>query len=118
MKKIVVVGAGVAGLSAAVRLQKLGYDVHLYEKEANPGGKMNQIKQDGFTFDVGPTIVMMPEIYQEIFEFCERNPDDYIPMKKVDPLLELVFRGESPLLFSSDLTQLTKTLETISEEDA
>jgi len=118
MKKIIVVGAGVAGLSAAVRLQKLGYDVDLYEKEAKPGGKMNQIKQDGFIFDVGPTIVMMPEIYREIFELCGRNPDDYIPMKKVEPMLELFFRQQSPLRFSSDLTKLTNTLETISEEDA
>lgn len=54
MKKIIVVGAGVSGLAAAVRLQKLGYDVTLYEKEGQPGGKMNQIKENGFTFDVGP----------------------------------------------------------------
>ena len=118
MKKIVVIGAGVSSLSAAVRLQKLGYDVHLYEKEAQPGGKMNQIKQDGFTFDVGPTIVMMPEIYREIFEFSGVDPDEYIPMEKVDPMLELFFQGEEPLVFSNDLVELTKTLETISEADA
>lgn len=118
MEKIVVIGAGVAGLSAAVRLQKLGYNVHLYEKETQVGGKMNQIKQKGFTFDIGPTIVMMPEIYQEIFRFCKREPEEYIPMKKVEPMLELFFREDAPLLFSSDLTELTKTLEAISEEEA
>lgn len=118
MKKIIVIGAGVAGLSAAVRLQKLGYNVHLYEKEHQPGGKMNQIKQDGFTFDVGPTIVMMPEIYREIFEFCGENPDHYIPMEKVDPMLKLFFRNEDPLAFSNDLVELTQSLESISEEDA
>lgn len=59
MKKIIVIGAGVAGLSAAVRLQKLGYEVDLYEKEEKIGGKMNQIKKDGFSFDVGPTIVLL-----------------------------------------------------------
>ena len=52
---------------------------------------MNQIKQAGFTFDVGPTIVMMPEIYREIFELCGVDPDDYIPMEKVDPMLQLYF---------------------------
>lgn len=112
------VGAGVAGLSAAVRLQNLGYDVHLYEKDVKPGGKMNQIEKDGFLFDVGPTIVMMPEIYREVFEVCGKDPDDYIPMEKVDPMLELFFANDDPLLFSSDLTTLTKTLEDISEEDA
>ncbi len=118
MKKIIVIGAGLAGLSAAVRLQKLGYEVHLYEKQETPGGKMSQIQKGGFTFDVGPTIVMMPEIYREIFEFCGKDPDAYIPMEKVEPMLELFFRNEDPLLFSSDLIQLTQTLEAISEEDA
>ncbi len=118
MKKIIVIGAGVAGLSAAVRLQKLGYEVTVYEKDSQPGGKMNQIKKDGFTFDLGPTIVMMPEIYREIFEFCEKDPDDYIPMKKVDPMLKLYFNKEHPLEFSNDLTELMQTLEEISIEDA
>ncbi|GCF94212.1 dehydrosqualene desaturase [Enterococcus florum] len=118
MKNVIVIGAGVAGLSAAVRLQKLGYQVHLYEKERQVGGKMNQIKQEGFTFDVGPTIVMMPDIYREVFEFCDRDPDDYIPMEKIDPMLKLYFSDDEPLLFSSDLVKLTKMLEEISEEDA
>lgn len=118
MKNIIVVGAGIGGLTAAVRLQKLGYNVTIYEKEATPGGKMNQIKSEGFTFDVGPTIVMMPDIYREIFEFCDRNPDDYIPMQKVEPMLDLFFRDEEKLSFTSDLVQLVKTLEKISEEDA
>jgi len=118
MKKIIVVGAGVSGLAAAVRLQKLGYDVTLYEKEGQPGGKMNQIKENGFTFDVGPTIVMMPEIYREVFEFAGVDPNDYIPMEKVDPMLQLYFAQDEPLTFSNDLVELTKTLEAISEEDA
>lgn len=117
MKKIIVIGAGVAGLSAAVRLQKLGYEVTLYEKDRQVGGKMNQIKTAGFTFDLGPTIVMMPEIYREVFEFCGKDPDDYIPMKKVDPMLKLYFNKEEPIEFSNDLIELTKTLENISPED-
>ena len=117
MKKIIVIGAGVAGLSAAVRLQKLGYEVTLYEKDRQVGGKMNQIKTAGFTFDLGPTIVMMQEIYREVFEFCGKDPDDYISMKKVDPMLKLYFNKEEPIEFSNDLIELTKTLENISPED-
>ena len=117
-EKIIVVGAGVSGLAAAVRLQKLGYDVTLYEKRRSTWGKMNQIKENGFTFDVGPTIVMMPEIYREVFEFAGVDPNDYIPMEKVDPMLQLYFAQDEPLTFSNDLVELTKTLEAISEEDA
>ena len=66
-KKIVVIGAGVAGLASAIRLQHAGYEVELFEKESMPGGKMHRIELDGYQFDLGPSIVMMPEIYREIF---------------------------------------------------
>ena len=72
-KKVIVIGAGVAGLASAIRLQHAGYDVELFEKEGMPGGKMHRIEQDGFKFDLGPTIVMMPELYREVFEFYRRR---------------------------------------------
>ncbi|MFT9393359.1 phytoene desaturase family protein [Bifidobacterium sp.] len=93
-KKVVVVGAGIGGLSAAIRLQHAGYSVEIYEKQSMPGGKMHQIREQGFTFDVGPTIVMMPSIYQDIFRLCGRDPDDYIPMTRLDPMYEVFFEGD------------------------
>ena len=68
MKKIAIIGAGTAGLASAIRLKALGYDVTIYEKNEKVGGRMFQIKENGFTFDVGPTIVMMPDIYKEVFK--------------------------------------------------
>lgn len=118
MKTVAVIGAGVAGLTAAVRLQYLGYQVTLFEKGGIPGGKMNQIQQAGFTFDVGPTIVMMPEVYREIFTFCQKDPAAYLPMQRVDPMLTLNFPQGEVLAFSNDLVELTKELEKISPEDA
>ncbi|MHC5374248.1 phytoene desaturase family protein [Enterococcus sp. LJL120] len=118
MKKVIVVGAGVAGIAAAIRLQYLGYEVELYEKNDKIGGKMNQISRDGFQFDVGPTIVMMKDIYEEVFTFCNRDPKDYFTMEKVDPMLHLYFSKNEPLSLSSDLSQLVPTLESISEADA
>lgn len=117
MKKVIVVGAGAAGLAAAVRLQHAGYAVDLYEKNADVGGKMYKIEGDGFVFDVGPTIVMMPDIYEEVFTQCGKKASDYIPMQKVEPMLTLAFSEGAPFSFSSDLVKLTKVLEEISEED-
>lgn len=118
MKKTVsVIGAGVAGLASAIRLQHAGYDVTLYEKESMPGGKMHQIKQDGFTFDLGPSIVMMPSIYKEIFELTGRDPDDYIPMERLDPMYTAYFDDEK-IDVSSDLVKLMAQLEGLSDEDA
>lgn len=119
-KKIIVIGAGVAGLASAIRLQHEGYEVELYEKEAMPGGKMHRIELDGYQFDLGPSIVMMPELYREIFELCGRNPDDYIPMQRLDPMYRVYFGDDPdhPYDISSDLTALTETIESISEKDA
>ena len=119
-KKIIVIGAGVAGLASAIRLQHAGYQVELFEKEALPGGKMHRIEKDGFTFDLGPTIVMMPELYREVFELCGRDPDDYIPMHKLEPMFQVYFKDEMdhPYKGSSDLTEMMKTLESINPDDA
>lgn len=119
-KQVVVVGAGVAGLASAIRLQHAGYEVSLYEKEAMPGGKMHRIEKDGYQFDLGPTIVMMPELYQEVFTLAGRNPDDYIPMESLDPMYSVYFGNKKEDYFeiSSDLIHLTKTLESISDQDA
>lgn len=119
-KQVIVIGAGVAGLASAIRLQHAGYNVSIYEKEAMPGGKMHRIEQDGYRFDLGPTIVMMPELYREIFELCGRNPDEYIPMEKLDPMYRVYFgdQPDEPYDISSDLTKLMKTLESFGDEDS
>lgn len=119
MKKVIVIGAGVAGLASAIRLQHEGYDVEIYEKESLPGGKMHQIEKDGFFFDVGPTIVMMPELYREVFELAGRNPDDYIPMQKLNPMFSGYFNnGREKIDISNDLVELMQLFEMSREKDA
>ncbi|QDI90145.1 phytoene desaturase [Salicibibacter halophilus] len=118
-KKVIVIGTGVAGLASAIRLQHAGYQVEIYEKETMPGGKMYKIEKDGYQFDLGPSIVMMPELYQEVFELAGRDPNDYIPMEKIDPMYSVFFNNnEDGYEISADFIQLMKTLEGFSYEDA
>lgn len=116
-KKVIIVGAGVSGLATGIRLLSKGYDVEIYEKQPLVGGKMYQISENGFKFDVGPTIIMMPHIYKEVFEAAGKNPDDYIPMKQLDPLYTLNFPDGEVHSVSSNLASLTELLENISHED-
>lgn len=116
-KKVIVVGAGTAGLASAIRLQNNGYDVEIYEKNPKVGGRMYQIEDKGFKFDVGPTIVMMPDVYKEVFEQAGKNPDDYIPMKKLNPIYSIQYTKEETIDVSTDLAHLTNFLENISYED-
>lgn len=118
MKRVNLVGAGTAGLAAAIRLQNEGYEVHLYEKNDKVGGKMFQINEKGYKFDVGPTIVMTPDIYNEVFEVAGRDPKDYIPMKRLDPMMGVSYKDGTKFNLSNDLVELFKTLEGRSEKDA
>lgn len=118
MKKIAVIGAGTAGLAAAIRLKALGYDVTIYEKNEQVGGRMYQIKEKGFTFDVGPTIVMMPQIYKDVFTASGADYKDYIDMVRIDPMFEIKYRDQTNLIATNDLVQMTIDNEKISEEDA
>ena len=59
MKEIIIIGSGLGGLSTALRLSKEGYKVKILEKHSKPGGRLNQLKIDGFTFDVGPSFMSM-----------------------------------------------------------
>lgn len=118
-KTVTVIGAGVAGLASAIRLQNKGYAVTIIEKDNLPGGKMNRIQLDGYQFDLGPTIVMMPELYREVFEEAGKDPDDYIPMERLDPMYSSYFdKGEVHYEVSNDLVKNIEMFESISSEDA
>jgi phytoene desaturase len=118
MKKVIITGAGTAGLAAGIRLQSLGFDCEIYEKNHQVGGRMYQIKEKGFTFDVGPTIVMLPEIYKDVFRFSGANPDDYIEMSLLEPMNTIHYPDDKPLVISNRLTNLMNQLEHISEKEA
>ncbi len=117
MKKVLIIGAGTAGLASAIRLQNQGYQVTIYEKLPRVGGRMYRFEEKGFQFDVGPTIVMMPEIYREIFEITGVKASDYLDMQLLDPLYELHYQDGTSFTVSSDLTKLIPALEKISFED-
>lgn len=120
MAKVIVIGAGMGGLGAAIKLQSKGYDVEVYEKLSVPGGKMHQIKDQGHTFDVGPTIVMWPKAYEDVYSNAGKDPKNYIQMKKLDPMYEVVFRGEPNRHYkmSNDLVEIMKTMEASGQETA
>ena len=91
---IAVIGAGVTGLASAARLAAHGHQVTLYEKNDQIGGRMNQFKKDGFTFDMGPTIVMVPEVYKAVFEACGERFEDYIDMEQLPYIYDVYFDKE------------------------
>lgn len=77
MKKAVIIGSGIGGLATAIRLQLKGFDVHVFEKNDYPGGKLTVLEADGFRFDAGPSVFTLPDLVTELFELAGKNPADY-----------------------------------------
>ncbi|WP_348266098.1 phytoene desaturase family protein [Edaphobacter sp. DSM 109919] len=83
--RIIVIGAGLGGMSAAIMLARNGFQVTILEKNAQVGGKLNQLQTKGFSFDLGPSIFTLPEIFRPIFEGGGKRLEDYITLQRVDP---------------------------------
>lgn len=112
-RQAVVVGAGVGGLAAAARLAREGFDVQLFEKTKGPGGRCNQLRTDGFTWDIGPTIVLMPEVFEETFTALGRRLEDYLTLVRCDPNYRIHYRDGSDITFTSELCAMGRELERV-----
>lgn len=84
-KNVVVVGAGLGGLSAAVSLRAEGFEVVVHEKNERIGGKLNYREIEGFGFDLGPSIFTLPQFFRELWQRAGRDMDDYVTLEKVTP---------------------------------
>lgn len=84
-QRIIIIGAGLGGLSAAISLASEGFAVELIEKNDKVGGKLNILEKDGFTFDLGPSILTMPHIFDALFTRAGKNRAEYVEFQKVEP---------------------------------
>ncbi len=84
-KKVIVIGAGLGGLSAAISLKQSGYDVALFEKNEKIGGKLNVLKEKGYSFDLGPSILTLPHIFERLFERSGKQMSDYFSIRPLRP---------------------------------
>jgi len=120
MKKSVIIGSGLGGLSTALRLSRKGYDVTILEKHSTPGGRLNIIEQDGFRFDMGPSFMSMTYELDELFNSVGMKVP--IELEELDPLYQVFFEGqEKPRLIYKDLKKLAeefKDIEPNLEENA
>jgi phytoene desaturase len=91
-KSVIIIGSGLGGLSTALRLSTQGYKVTILEKHSKPGGRLNQLKIDGFTFDVGPSFMSMSYELDELFNSVGiKTP---VELEELDPLYQVYFEGK------------------------
>lgn len=84
-KKVIIIGAGLGGLSAAISLRQRGYEVVIHEKNPQIGGKLNVLEAEGYTFDLGPSILTLPHVFEQLFSASGKRMSDYIPLRTLRP---------------------------------
>lgn len=118
MKHIAIIGSGFGGLSLAVRLQAEGHRVRIFEKREKIGGRAYQLKDAGYTFDMGPSLVTAPSIIRSIFESAGRRLEDYVDLVPLDPFYRIFFHDGSSMDYSGDAQKMKEQLARFSEKDA
>jgi phytoene desaturase len=113
----VVVGAGLGGLAAAVRLRAMGWRVVVLEALDQPGGRARVFLRDGFTFDAGPTVITAPHLIAELFELSGRDPRDYFTLVPVDPFYRILFDDGSSFDYVGDEERLLAQIARLSPRD-
>ncbi len=113
----IVVGAGFGGLAAAVRLGAKGYRVTVFDKLDAPGGRAYTFRQDGFTFDAGPTILTAPHLFNELWALCGRRLEDDIVLKPIDPFYRIRFDDGSVFEAHSDIERTRAEIAKFAPED-
>ena len=112
-KSVAIIGAGIGGISAAIHLASHGLHVTVFEKNPNPGGRCDWIKRDGHHFDIGPTLMVIPLVYEAEFKAMGSSMHSLLDLQQVDPTYHLVFDDGSQLALTSDLQSLRDQLESI-----
>lgn len=114
----VVIGSGFGGLAAAVRLGAKGWKVTVLEKLDAPGGRAYVHRQDGYTFDAGPTIVTVPFLFEELWALCGRKLSDDVTLRALDPFYRIRFDDGDHFDYSGDIDAMRAEVRRISPGDA
>jgi phytoene desaturase len=109
--KAVIIGAGVGGLATANFLAQNGYQVEVYEKNANPGGRCAQMIQDGHRFDLGATILLMPSLYKQVLSELGIDLEKDLETTSLAPIYKLFFSDGSDFSFTRDEERMKEQLE-------
>ena len=110
-KSVIVIGAGIGGLTAAIHLARRGFHVTVLEKNARPGGRCNRFSREGHHFDTGPTLFVMPLLYEAEFCALGTSMNEQLELIPVDPTYHLVFDDGSQLALTSNMKSMRAQLE-------
>src|SRR5678816_1529587 len=112
-----VVGSGFGGLALAIRLQASGFQTVVFEKRDQPGGRAYVYRDNGFTFDAGPTVITAPDCLRELFTVAGKSMDRYVEFQPVDPFYRLFWHDGYRFDYSADASLLETQISEKSPAD-
>lgn len=113
MRRVIIIGAGMGGLATALRLNHLGYDITVLEKQPKPGGRSNVLEEDGFRIDMGPTILVMKEAFEETYRFIGLDINERIEFTQLDPNYRIYYHDNSHIDLHSNMAKLAQEIEAV-----
>tara|TARA_Y100000994_G_scaffold79822_1_gene65830 strand:- start:4134 stop:5612 length:1479 start_codon:yes stop_codon:yes gene_type:complete len=111
-KKITIIGGGLSGLSASCYLAKEGFQVTIVEKNESIGGRLSSFRQDGFTFDMGPSWYWMPDVFESFFSDFGKNIEDYYELVRLNPSYKF-FMENNEINISKDIDKIYSLFDDI-----
>ena len=116
-KTVAVIGGGLGALSGAIRLARLGFSVELFEKNPKIGGKVNEVLLGGYRFDTGASLLTMPFVIDELFDFAGFKRSDYLDFVPIDPICRYFFPDGSVMDASADKAKMKASIAQLSPSD-
>jgi phytoene desaturase len=113
----IVIGAGFGGLAMAIRLAVKGYQVSVFEHLEQAGGRANVYRQDGFSFDAGPTIITAPHLLEELWALCGKRMQDELPLMPMNPFYQIRFHDGSFIRCNGDEHHMREEVRRLSPQD-
>ncbi len=116
-QRAVVIGSGFGGLAAAIRLSAKGYEVTVLEKRDRPGGRAYCLKKDGYVFDMGPTVVTAPQLFEELWEISGKRMSDYVDLRSVEPFYAVRFHDGTAFDYTGDEQAMLEQVSELTPKD-
>lgn len=113
----IVIGSGFGGLAAAVRLGVRGWDVTVLERHDQPGGRARVFRENGFTFDAGPTVITAPFLFEELWSLCGKRLSDTVELRPVDPFYRIRFHDGGSFDYCGDPGRMREQIAVLSPSD-
>ncbi|MBA7523238.1 zeta-carotene-forming phytoene desaturase [subsurface metagenome] len=112
-REVVIIGAGLGGIATAILLAHKGYKVSVFEKNPYAGGRCGNFIKDGHRFDIGATLIMMPDLYKKFYSLAGRSFTNEFELYRMDPTYKIKFQSGEEFLFSADLPRMKDQLESL-----